>query len=97
MSSSKSGGVGIKFPAATLAQLDAIAAERDVSRAEIVRIAVAIGLPLLKLGVAINTRRALGILEHTQLALSMIVEREYPDDAQTLIDMARQNVSDFHA
>lgn len=97
MSSSKSCGVGIKFPPQTLAELDAIAGARGVSRAEIVRTAVAIGLPLLKLGVAVNARRALGILEHTQMALTMILEREYPDVADEVLRIAESNVDHYHA
>ncbi len=88
--------VGINFPPDTLAEIDKIAGERGLSRAEIVRSAISIGFPLMQLGLAVNARRTLAILEHTQLALSMMVEREYPDDAGELLRMAFQNVDAHH-
>ena len=54
-------------------------------------------LPLLNLGIALNAERALTILEHTQLALSLLVERQYPEDVNELIDMALRNVREYHA
>lgn len=92
----KSRGVGIKFQPRTLEALDALAAERRMSRAEVVRTAVDIGLPLIQMGLAINARRTLAILEHTQLALSLLVERESPEDAAELLRLAFQNVDAHH-
>ena len=97
MDDMKTCGVGIKFPAKMLVELDAYASDRSVSRAEIVRTCVAIGLPLLKLGVAVNMRRFLASQEYCQLSLSMMVEREYPGDHEQLLDMAFRNVDEFHA
>jgi len=96
MAHTRTSGVGIKFAPQALTQIDNLAAERGVSRAEIVRTAVSIGLPLLNIGVAINTERTLAIIEHTQLALSLLVERQYPEDAAPLIDMAFENVREYH-
>ena len=87
-------GVGLSYEA--INQLDAFAASKGVSRAEAIRASVAVGLPLLQLGIAINAERALTILEHTQLALSLLVERQYPEDVNELIDMAIRNVSEYH-
>lgn len=88
--------VGINFPPHTLAEIDRIAGERGVSRAELVRSAINIGFPLMKLGLAVNARRTLAILEHTQLALSHLVERESPEDAAELLRLAFQNVDAHH-
>lgn len=88
-------GVGLSYEA--IKQLDTFAASKGVSRAEAIRASVAVGLPLLQLGVALNAQRALTILEHTQLALSLLVERQYPEDVNELIDMAMRNVHEYHA
>ena len=71
-------GIGVGLSAPALSELDAFAREKGVSRSEAARVAIAIGLPMLRLGIAIDGQRALTILEHTQLALSLIVEREWP-------------------
>lgn len=90
-------GVGVGLPPAMLTELDAYAAIKGLSRSEAIRVAIAVGLPMLKLGIAVNTQRTLAILEHTQLALSLLVERQYPDDAGSLVDIAFQNVEEYHA
>lgn len=97
MASTKSCGVGIKFPPQMLTDIDKLAAAREVSRAEIVRAAVSIGLPLLQHGRSVNLERMLFILEHTQLALSLLVERQHPGDVESVIGMAIESVEEFHA
>jgi len=47
-------------------------------------------------GLAINVRRTIAILEHTQLAISMIAEGDYPDDAPHLLRMAFDNLDEYH-
>jgi hypothetical protein len=88
--------VGINFPPQTLADIDRLAAERGISRTEVVRGAVTVALPLMQLGLAVNTRRALAILEHTQLALSLLMEREFPEDAAELLRLGFTNVDAHH-
>lgn len=90
-------GVGVSLSPGMLSELDAYAATKGLSRSEAIRVAIAVGLPMLKLGLAVNTQRTLAILEHTQLALSLLVERQYPEDAGALVDMAFQNVEEYHA
>ena len=94
--SKKTQSVGVAFPTDTLVEIDQLAAERSMSRTELVCAAIRVGLPLLRIGVAINTRRTLAILEHTQLALSLLMERECPDDAGELLRLAFQNVDAHH-
>ena len=77
--------------------VDQLAASRGVSRSEAIRIALEVGIPLLKAGLSLNAERAVTILEHTQLALSLLVERQYPEDVNELIDMALRNVREYHA
>lgn len=88
--------VGICLHPETIEELDRLAQAKAVSRSELVRAAVSVGLPMLSLGVALNIERALTILEHTQLALSLIAEREYPAEAELLLDMAFRNVEEYH-
>ncbi|KHS49376.1 MAG: hypothetical protein KJ876_07245 [Alphaproteobacteria bacterium] len=90
-------GIGIGLSEEVLRELDAFATSKGVSRAEAIRASIAVGLPLLNLGIALNAERALTILEHTQLALSLLVERQYPEDVNELIDMALRNVREYHA
>lgn len=88
--------VGINLPPQTLEQLDLLAGQRGFSRSEIVRAAIGVALPLMQMGVAVNTRRTLAILEHTQLALSLLMEREFPNEARELLRLGFQNVDTHH-
>ena len=90
-------GIGVGFSPDALEALDAYAAAQGITRAEVIRTSVNIGLPMLKLGIALNGQRALTILEHTQLALSLLVERQYPEDSDDLIRAAMRNVREHHA
>ncbi|MEO1489466.1 MAG: ribbon-helix-helix domain-containing protein, partial [Pseudomonadota bacterium] len=89
--------VGVTLSPRIIDQVDRLAEARGVSRSEAIRISVDVGIPLLQLGLALNTERALTILEHTQLALSLLVERQYPEDVNELINQALANVRDYHA
>ena len=88
--------VGVTLNPQVIEKIDELAKLRGVSRSEAIRISVDIGLPLLNLGIALNAERALTILEHTQLALSLLVERQYPDDVPQLVNMALNNVREYH-
>ncbi|MYL99936.1 hypothetical protein GR702_19435 [Novosphingobium sp. FGD1] len=90
-------GIGVGFAPDVLDALDTYASAQGVSRAEAIRASVNIGLPMLRLGIALNGQRALTILEHTQLALSLLVERQYPEDSDELIRAAMRNVREHHA
>ena len=90
-------GIGVGLTTEGLEQLDRYALDKGVSRSEAARVAIMVGLPLLKLGIAINGQRALTILEHTQLALSLIVERQWPEDSDELIRVAMRNVREHHS
>jgi hypothetical protein len=90
-------GIGVGFSSDALEALDAYAGAQGITRAEAIRTSVNIGLPMLKLGIALNGPRALTILEHTQLALSLLVERQYPEDSDELIRAAMRNVREHHA
>jgi len=76
--------------------VDQLATSRGVSRSEAIRIALEVGIPLLKAGLSLNAERAVTILEHTQLALSLIVQEQYPADAEHLIAQALSNVREHH-
>lgn len=89
-------GIGFGVPAEVIRELDAFASGRGISRSEAARTALAVGLPMLKLGIAINGQRALTILEHTQLALSLLIDRQYPEDSHDLVRLAMKNVREHH-
>jgi len=94
--SKKTQSVGVAFPADILAEIDQLATERSMSRTELVCAAVRVALPLLRIGVAINTRRTLAILEYCQLAISLLMEREFPEDAAELLRLGFSNVDVHH-
>jgi len=50
----------------------------------------------VKLGLAINTRRTLTILKHTQFSLSLSVDRESVEDSAELLRLAFRNVDAPH-
>ena len=89
-------GIGVGLSKDALDELDTFANAKGVSRSEAARAAITLGLPLLNLGLAFNAERALTILEHTQLALSLLVEKQCPEDVTTIIDQAYSNVREFH-
>ena len=89
-------GIGVGLAPEQIADIERLAADRKVSRSEAIRLAIAVGLPMLRMGMAVNTRRTLVILEHTQLVLSMMAERQYPDDAAQILQMAFENVDTHH-
>ena len=88
--------VGVTLSPSTIEKMDRLAKARGVSRSEAIRISADVGLPLLEAGIALDAERALTILEHTQLALSLIVERMYPEDASDVISQALSNVREYH-
>ncbi|WP_081096452.1 ribbon-helix-helix domain-containing protein [Erythrobacter donghaensis] len=89
-------GSGVSLSQESLDHLDAYAKARGISRAEAIRASISVGLPMLKLGIVLNTKRALTILEYSQLALSLIVQEQYPDDADHLMDQAQSNAENHH-
>ncbi|GGC43386.1 hypothetical protein GCM10011371_33540 [Novosphingobium marinum] len=89
--------VGVKLTNVLLDEVDSLAASKGTSRSEIIRTALAIGLPQLKAGVSPDIGRILTIFEYTQLALSLIVDRQYPEDGDEIFDMAVRNVEAFHS
>ncbi|MGG6286629.1 hypothetical protein ACQ4M3_34050 [Leptolyngbya sp. AN03gr2] len=88
--------VGFGLPAGLIDLLDSFAAEKSISRSEAARAAIELGLPLLKLGKSIDTTRILTILEYCQLSLSLIVQEEYPDDADHVMAQALSNAETRH-
>ncbi|MBN06093.1 CopG family transcriptional regulator [Ponticaulis sp.] len=89
--------VGVTLSPQMVDKLDHLASSRGVSRSEAIRVSLELGVPLLHLGIAINGQRALTILEHTQLALSLLVQKQYPEDSDELIEIAMRNVREHHA
>lgn len=94
--SKKTQSVGVAFPTDILTEIDQLAAARSMSRTELVCAAIRVALPLMTIGVAVNTRRTLAILEHTQLALSLLMEREFPNEAAELLRLGFSNVDAHH-
>ena len=90
-------GIGVALAPEAIKSLEEFAEANGITRAEAIRTSVSIGLPMLKLGIRINADRALTILEHTQLALSLLVERHSPEDADELVDMAVRNMRKHHS
>ncbi|MEE4208229.1 MAG: hypothetical protein V2I43_03050 [Parvularcula sp.] len=72
-------------------------ANPGVSRSEANRISVGSDLRLRKLIIALNAERALTILQHTQFALWLPVERQCPEDVNAPANLAWSNVRECHA
>ncbi|MEL7198501.1 MAG: ribbon-helix-helix protein, CopG family [Pseudomonadota bacterium] len=88
---------GVCLPYETLNLLDAWANKKGTSRSEAIRRAVEAGISLLDAGVNLNLLRLVTITEHTQLALSLMTQKAYPDLSDKLLRDALQNVKDFHS
>lgn len=89
-------GIGISLSHGLVDEIDAYASQKGISRAQAIRVAIGAGLPLLRLGHSVNATRTIQILEHTQLVLSLLAEREYPDEAGQILQMAKRNAVDYH-
>ncbi|MEE4538287.1 MAG: CopG family transcriptional regulator [Erythrobacter sp.] len=88
--------VGTTLDPDVVATIDKLADKRNSSRSEIIRAALNLGLPSLRAGIAADTERLLAILEYNQLALSLIVQEQYPEDASHLLEQALSNVRAHH-
>lgn len=88
--------VSVRLARETVDNLDKIARQAGENRCQVLRRVIAIGAPLLAAGVDPHLRRLLIIAEHTQMALAHIMETEYPDVAQELIQLAQDNVAEYH-
>lgn len=89
-------GIGVGLTHKTIAELDRFADAKGISRGEAIRVSISIGLPLLERGIAADVERILTILEHTQLALNLLVEEQYPEYARDVISQAVANVREYH-
>ena len=87
---------GVRLSNETVANLERVARVTGENRSQTIRRALAIGLPFLESGADPNLRRLLVIIEHTQMALAHLMETEYPDVAQELIQLAQDNVAEYH-
>lgn len=76
--------IGVSLTADLTSCVDDFATEKGVSRSEIIRAALAVGMPLLKIGSGFNIERALVILEHTQLALTEVTATIVPPNTLRL-------------
>ena len=88
--------IGFTLNPQLIAELESLASERGISRSEAARLGLSFAIPLLRMGRSFNFDRALTILEHTQLALSYIMENHSKEDADELIDLALVNVREHH-
>jgi len=79
------------------AALDRAASDRGISRSETIRLALAMGVPLIAASHSFNVTRVLIILEQLSASMDLIVTREHPDYAEKIIDIAHERVEAHHA
>lgn len=89
--------VGVTSDPQTVDKFGELVNARGVSRSEVIPIALDTGVPLLKLVMAPNAERALAILKHTQLALSLPVERQCLKDFNEITNKDVSNLCERHA
>ena len=89
--------VGFRLSEADVAAIDDLASKRGCSRSEAARLAIMVGLPVIRSGIALNMERVALLLEYTQACVDLIVTREHADYADEIEAIARQRVADFHA
>lgn len=89
--------LGFRLGAEELKTVDSLAASLDCSRSEAARSALRLGLPLAKAGHSLDIRRLILLLEYTQLAVDVIVQREHSDAAPELEQLAQQRMEKYHA
>ena len=93
----KNNFVGLRCDAQDMALIDALAAQRNCSRNEAVRIAIRTGAKTALAGHSIDPRRLILLLEYTQAAVDIIVHREHGDVAHEIENIANERMEEFHA
>ena len=88
--------ISVRLARETIDKLDSIARRTGENRCQLLRRVIAIGSALLAAGVDPHLRRLLIIADHTQMALAHLMENEYPDVAAELIQLAQDNVAEYH-
>ena len=89
--------IGVRCNSDELALIDAIAAQRNCSRNQAVRIAIRAGAKGALNGYSIDLHRLILLLEYTQAAVDLIVHREHGDLAPGLEQIAHERMEEFHA
>lgn len=89
--------IGVRCNSDELGLIDAIAAQRNCSRNEAVRIAIRAGAKGVLHGYSIDPQRLILLLEYTQAAVDLIVHREHSDLAPGLEQIAHERMEEFHA
>ncbi len=78
------------------ARLDALSEKRKRSTAEILKIAVDIGLATLESGRHIDAWRQITLLEITATLCDMIAKKLVPENAEEMPTIVLQNLAKFH-
>ncbi|VWX51089.1 hypothetical protein [Novosphingobium sp. 9U] len=89
--------VGVGLSVDTIGRFDSLSQKLQLSRSEIVRRCVDVGLPLLELGHRVDPIRLVAHIEYLQAALETIIAREHSDIADRLLDITVERVEKFHA
>lgn len=89
--------VCVKLAPGEIATLDRLAAKGGVSRAHVMRQALSVSLPLLDAGHSIDLTRAIGILEFMQAAMAHVLDQDYPDFSDRIVDITMARVKQYHA
>ena len=89
--------ITVKFPVDEIGRIDRIAAERGITRADTIRLAVSAGYPLIQASSKIDLVRVVTAIEFCQTALDGILSRDHPDFAAAIWDVVIKRMDDHHA
>jgi len=89
--------VGVTLGPQSSNTIDEFANARGASSFEAIQISADTGLSLLKFVMVFSADRAFSILKHVQLALSLSVKRQCPEDINQLTDQPVYNVCECYA
>lgn len=78
-------------------RIKALAERRGVTHADIARQLIDIALPLAESGQGLNIARLVIILEFASLALDKLMQRQVPEEADRLLDLAIEHARKYHA
>lgn len=88
--------VGVRISPNDLAAVDALAAARGCSRSEALRLALSYGIKLAGAATSVNVRRYAAVLEFLTAAVGTIIQKEYPDELEFILDAVDQRLEEFH-
>ena len=88
---------GLSVTHAQNERIKVLAERRGITQTDLVRHLIDIALPFAEGGHGLDYARLLTILEFTSLALDTLIQKQAPEEADRLLDLAVEHAKKYHA